>query len=109
MPIDETKWNTAQVLAGGVLNRPAPKSERPADAKLMDVDEDNSSEESLRAGLEAGGLAASMYYGCWSIWKTDAGFCGELMQYRNVTDRLQSATLDEAVEKAEDWFAASYG
>lgn len=102
MPIDNTRWDTGQALANGVLDRRMPESKCPADAKLESVDEEGFSEEKARAGLEAGGLTASMYYGCWSIWKTDVGFSGELMQYRNVTDRLQNATLDEAVEKAED-------
>ena len=109
MTIDHTKWDTGQVLAHGVLNRPIPKSSLPADAKLTSVQEEDFNEKKARDGLLAGGLHAAMYYGCWSIWKDGDRYSGELMQYRNVTDRLEQASLDEAVEKAEEWFSVSYG
>lgn len=107
--VDDTRWNTAQVLANGVLDRPSPRSGCPDDAVLADVDEGDTAPEKLREGLEAGGLTASMYYGCWKIWKTAGGFSGELMQYRNCTDSFQDGPLEEAIERAESWASTCFG
>jgi hypothetical protein len=109
MPIDDTKWDSGEVLAHGVLRRPGLRSKCPADAKLTNVDEEKTDAETLRAGLSAGGLNASMYYGLWRIWKADTGYDGELMQYRNLTDTLQGATIEQAIEKAQEWAEACYG
>lgn len=93
----------------GILDLPVPTSGCPKGAVLASVDEEDLSEETLRQGLEAGGLAAAMYYGCWKVWKTDAGFSGELMQYRSVTDDFEDLPLDEALERASEWGYACYG
>lgn len=107
--MDNRRWNTQQILDGGILGITPPKSRRPADATLQNVDEEDLSDGTLRAGLEAGGLRASMYYGCWSIWRTDAGFSGALMQYRAVTDEFSDVPLERALERAFEWGAACYG
>lgn len=107
--VDNTKWDSGQVIMNGVLDRPMPRSSRPVDSVLASVDEDDAGEEKLRKGLEAGGLSASMYYGCWAIWKTTEGFSGELMQYRNCTDSFRDQPMEVALEKAEEWFLVSYG
>lgn len=109
MTIDSTRWNTEQVLNAGVLNRPSPTSRKPKDAVLAEVDEDDLSEATLLAGFAAGGLNASMYYGCWRVWKTPVGFSGELMQYRTCTDAFDDLPLAEAFAKAREWAAACYG
>ncbi len=107
--MDFRRLNTAEVLASGILNKPVPLSRQPDDARLTKVDEEDCGEDALRAGLQGGGLKASMYYGCWSIWKAGDGFDGELFQYRAVTDSFSGATLDEATEKAGEWAALCYG
>ena len=107
--MDNRRWDTSMILAGGILGIAPPKSACPPDAALTDVDEDDLSRGTLRAGLEAGGLDASMYYGVWKIWRTAAGFSGELMQYRSVTDSFTDQPIDKALEKAEEWAGGCYG
>lgn len=107
--MDKRRWNTGQVLASGILGLPAPKSAKPRGTKLVEVDEEDLSPETLRAGLLQGGLTASMYYGCWHIWKTAAGFSGELFQYHQITERFADLPLEEAVEQAAEWGSACYG
>lgn len=107
--MDNRRWNTGQVIAGGILNIKPPASDRPSGVDLALVEEGEWSEESLRTGLENGGLNASMYYGCWSIWKTENGYSGELMQYRAVTGKFQGYSLEDALEKAEEWASGCEG
>jgi hypothetical protein len=107
--MDNRRWDTGAILAGGILNITPPKSLCPPDTVLVDVDEEDLSDGTLRAGLEAGGLSASMYYGVWKIWRTAAGFSGQLMQYRSVTDSFTDRPLDEALEKALEWAGGCYG
>lgn len=101
--MDDRRWSTAEVLMYGVLNRPVPERSQPDGLDLVKVDEDDLSAETIRAGLEAGGIKASQYYGVWSIWKAGDGYDGELLQYHAVTDSIKGVTLDEAVEKARYW------
>jgi hypothetical protein len=105
--MDHTKLDSGQVLAAGILNRSMPTSHCPDDAQLQDVDEDHP--EAFRSGLEAGGLKASMYYGCWSIWKTDQGYSGELFQYRSCTEAFANQSIEHALEKAHEWYEGCYG
>lgn len=107
--MDNRKLNTRQIIDAGILGLPAPERRCPADAKLQRVGEDEISENILRAGLEGGGLTASMYYGCWDIWRTESGFSGELLQYRSVTDQFTDAPIEQALEKAAEWAAGCCG
>lgn len=107
--MDNRKLNTRQIIDAGILGIKAPDRRCPADAKLQRVGEDEISENILRAGLEAGGLTASMYYGCWDIWRTESGFSGELLQYRSVTDQFTDAPIEQALEKAVEWAAGCCG
>lgn len=107
--VDNRRWNTQQIIDGGILSRPMPESKRPGDAKLVSVDDDDLSPETLKRGLEAGGLRAYQYYGCWEIWKTKNGYSGELFQYRAVTDSFDDVSIDDAVQKAETWASNCYG
>ncbi len=100
--MDERRLDTGQILASGILSKPTPNSNVPADANLKDVGNDWS-EESVREGLGSGGIKASMYYGCWSIWKAHESFSGELMQYRSITDHFEDVSFDVALEKALFW------
>lgn len=101
--MDNRRFNTTQLLTLGILDLPTPKQEVPSKAKLQHVDEDDIQEDTLRKGLLIGGLSASMYYGCWSIWGTDNGYSGELLQYRSVTDKFKNESLKIALEKALEW------
>jgi len=109
MAIDNRRFDTGQVLEAGILLITPPRTKCPDASKLVDVDEEDLSEKTLRAGLEQGGLEAPMYYGCWRIWKTDSEFSGELMQYRAMTEHFADLPIDEALEKAMEWGAACYG
>jgi hypothetical protein len=109
--IDKTKWDTGQAFMAGVLGREAPRTQCPYLPKALHrVDEDEPI-DAIRPNLEAGpGVDAPMYYGCWRIWKqADGLYAGELMQYRNMTDKFVDATLDDAMAKASEWHAVSYG
>lgn len=101
--MDNRRLDTAGVLASGILGIDAPKSKCPDSAALTDVYDCEWTVDELRTGLQAGGLSGAMYYGCWTIWKTEAGYSGELFQYRAVTDSFVDASLDAALEKAEEW------
>lgn len=107
--VDNTKWDTFQVIANGVLERPPPRSSCPEGVSLVDAEEGSVDRDAHRKGLEAGGLSGSMYYGCWTIWKTDAGFSGELMQYRNCTGHFENVPLETALDYAEEWTNVSSG
>ena len=107
--MDNRRWNTGQVLKGGILNKEPPQSKLPDGAKLESVDELDTTEATLRKGLESGGLRASMYYGCWKIWRTERGYSGELLQYRSVTDEFSDVTLADALEKASEWASGCDG
>lgn len=107
--MDHTRLDTAGVLAAGILNIPAPKTSRPDGFKGEHVEEFGWSEETLRDGLEKGGLDASMYYGCWAIWKTEKGYSGELLQYRNITDSFTDKDQDFALEKSQEWASGCQG
>lgn len=75
----------------------------PDDAVLVDVDEDDISEDTLRADLESGGLNSFMVHGCWAIWKTESGFCGNLSQHHSITESFSDLSLDAATEMAREW------
>lgn len=107
--MDCRRLDTAGVLASGILNIPAPKTSRPDGFKGESVEEFEWTEETLRAGLEKGGLDASMYYGCWNIWKTENGYSGELLQYRNITDSFTDQSVEYALEKAQEWASGCQG
>jgi len=107
--MDERRFDTGQLLDMGILNLPLPQTRRKNSAGLIEVDQDEYTEESLRGGLEAVGLCASQYYGCWRIWKTDTGYSGELLQYRVVTEEFTDKDIEFALEKAEEWVAGCYG
>jgi len=107
--IDDRRLNSGQVLAAGILGIAPPKTRCPDPGALVGVDEEDLREETLLAGLNAGGLDAPMYYGCWRIWKTATGFSGELMQYRAMTDQFADAAIEFALQKAQEWGAACYG
>jgi len=107
--MDHKRLSTGDILDFGILERTPPKSMCPVDAVLAEVDESQFDDDSLRAGLIAGGLEASMYYGVWKIWKDGDGFSGELMQYRVVTETLAKVSLADAVEHAYEWATNCYG
>lgn len=100
--MDNRRLNTSEVLFSGILEKPAPISNAPSDVKLADITYDWT-EESIREGIEKGGVTASMYYGCWKVWKTEEFYNGELLQYRSITDSFENATIEEALEKAVEW------
>ena len=105
--MDNRRWNTQQILGGGILDKPIPETSQPEGLKLLD--DEKYSEDGVRSDLESGGLTAAQYYGCWSIWQTPSGYSGELIQYRSVTDRISDAPIDEAIEKAMEWASSCYG
>lgn len=107
--MDDRRFNTGQLLDMGILDMPKPTSKCPDRAALAEIEQEDYTEESLRAGLESGGIAASQYYGVWKIWKTESGFSGELLQYRAVTDEFTDISLDDALDKAEEWLEGCYG
>lgn len=101
--MDDRRLNTMDILASGLMTKPAPISKVPDGLALAEVEEGDWSEEALSSGLERGGLTASMYYGCWSIWKTGEAFSGELLQYRSITDAFEGQSLEFALDKAIEW------
>lgn len=107
--MDERKFDTGQLLDMGILSMPNPVSKCPDRSKLIEIEQEESTEESLRAGLEAGGIRSCQYYGVWKIWKAEQGFSGELMQYRVVTEEFTDQSIEFALEKAEDWVMGCYG
>jgi hypothetical protein len=110
--MDNRRLNTQQALTSGILEKPAPESKLPKNYKkeeLHHVSEHAWSEEELRDGLEKGGLDATMYYGCWRIWKVKDKFCGELMQYRMCTASFKNEDIDFALQQAVEWAEACQG
>jgi hypothetical protein len=101
--MDERRLSTADVLASGILNKPAPRTGRPQNVEFASVYEDEWTRQSLEDGLQAGGVEGAFYYGCWAGWKTESGYSGELLQYRSVTDSFENVDLDEAVSKLGLW------
>jgi len=107
--MDHTRLDTMGCLNAGILDRPRPKTARPDNFIGEDVLEFEWTEYSLKAGLEKGGLSASMYYGCWEIWKTEKDYSGELLQYRNITDSFTDQGVEFALEKAKEWASGCEG
>lgn len=107
--VDNTKWTAQQLIAAGVLERTPPDSLCPTDAKLTTLNENHGGEEAIEAALRSGGIYAPMCYGLWRIWAAGDKYDGELMQYRQVTDRLHGATLEQAIERAKYWWSVCWG
>ena len=107
--MDKRKLSTAQVLAAGILDIPQAEDNRPIRSNLMDVEEGEWTEKLLLKGLKKGGLKASMYYGCWKIWKTNKGYNGSLDQYRICTDEFKDLGIQGALKKAVKWATGCQG
>jgi hypothetical protein len=91
------------------LNLPNPKRAQPEGLELAYVDQHDISEATFSAMLQSGGMTALQYYGCWSIWRTENGFSGELLQYRQITESFTDAPLPTALETALYWASECYG
>lgn len=107
--MDNRKLDTGAVLALGIIDAPALPDPVPPDATLVSVSEDNCTEPELRDALESGGIRASMYYGCFQIWRTESGFSGELHQYRAVTGRFDNEPLEIALQTAVERAGGCWG
>jgi hypothetical protein len=107
--MDYMRLDTSGVLSDGILNRPVPKTSCPEGFSGERVDEYEWSEESLLDWLEKSGLEASMYYGCWNIWKTEKGYSGELRQYRTITEAFTDQDTAYALDKAQEWASGCQG
>lgn len=72
---------------------------------MNNVDQEDWKRTDLLKGLEeSGNLSASMDGGCWDISKNSSGmFDGKLMQYGTCTDKFTNASLDKALDIAENW------
>lgn len=107
--MDTRKFDTGQLMDMGILDMPKPISKCSDRSTLVEIEQENYDEVSLRAGLESGGIRASQYYGVWNIWKTPGGYSGELFQYRVVTEEFADQPIEFALEKAECWLEECYG
>lgn len=103
-----TKLNSIESLVL-VLNNTIPQVSCPKDFNGDMVEEFNWTKKSLKTGLENGGLSAHMNYGCWDIWKTENGYSGELLQYRDVTDKFTDKSIKYALAKAQEWASGCEG
>lgn len=100
--MDPTRWDTGQVLAAGVLNRPAPTFGEPQDRERQRWNVYDDTRESFIALVEdeANVVDCSEYYGIPVAWKDGEGYRGILFQYRSVTE---DKTFD-SVDELADWF-----
>lgn len=101
--MDTRRLSTGDVLAQGIINRPAPKTSIPDDREECDYQcwDDKPGRDELLAAIERGEvLVCSEYYGIPHAWKDGESYRGTLLQYRAVTEDPTLATADEAV----DWF-----
>lgn len=97
--MDNRRLSTGDLLASGLINQPAPKTEIPTDREEV---EHGGDEASVIAAIEAGKVvSASNYYGIPNVWKAAEGvYRGTLLQYRSVTEDPTFATAEAAAE----WF-----
>lgn len=93
--MDIRRLSTIQCIEDGIGDLPKPKTSDPKISRWDLVRDNTCDREFLRAGLEKGGLKASMYCGIWKIWKTEKGFSGELLQYRVITESFYNQLQDE--------------
>jgi hypothetical protein len=112
--MDSRRLDTAGVLASGIINMPAPKTDIPHDREEIagSSDYDNPlSEAELIAALDADKLIVSAnYYGIPYVWREAEGrYHGRLLQYRNVTESPFFITAVEASEWFRDKFWSTYG
>jgi hypothetical protein len=101
--MDYRKLSTEQLLMMGILHAPMPRTRDPDEFYGVAVDQYKWSETKLREGLNAGGLDAAMFYGCWRIWETDIGYSGQLLQYHKETDHFEDKDYQFALSKALEW------
>ncbi len=100
--MDNRRFDTVQLLRGGILDSPLPKTSIPhGEREEYSVDVGDIEESALQAKLEGGViLTCSEYYGIPYLWKEDAVYHGTLLQDRAVTEDHTFATADEALA----WF-----
>jgi hypothetical protein len=102
------RMRTAEALAAGVLNRPAPATNIPGDREVFDAVGDGwtyAGADTVKRELLAGMLVAAYnYHGIPYAWKDGDWFRCVLLQYLAVTDSQTFATVNEA----EDWFRAAF-
>jgi hypothetical protein len=111
--MDLTRLDTAAVLAGGILSRPAPKRNAPPDAERFDASAEQSDgyegyagNQAVIAAIDSGKVVTAFnYYGIPELWKAaDGTYRGELFQYCNCAEAPTFATAIKAAE----WFAERY-
>lgn len=101
--MDNRRWDTSKILAGGVLDIEAPPAAHPKDIDYEEVEEREWSADSLSNAIKRGGLHGCMYFGIWWIWKSPGGYSGELFQYRLVTDHFEDESEEFALNKSIEW------
>lgn len=106
--MDDRRLSTADVLAGGILSRPAPQTDAPTDREEFDPAPgwEFAGVDAVASALEAGKLvSASNYYGIPMAWKREDGaYRCILLQYRSVTE---DETFQSAAEAAR-WFEGRF-
>ena len=100
--MNEERLNTEQAIARGILSQPIPKTDVPRDREHEGVDLWHCPDAAkLSDALEAGRvLDCSEYYGIPIAWRDGDVYRGVLLQYREVTERREFVTANEAVA----WF-----
>jgi hypothetical protein len=105
--MDEKKLSSLELLAQGIVAKPAPETDIPEDrpsysydAQPYDKEKRTTNEELKALLLQNRVIRCSEYYGIPYIWQNGNIFRGVLLQYRSVTEDKTFDTADEAIE----WF-----
>ncbi len=100
--MDKRRLSSLQCMSAGILFTPAPDLKAPTDVEYSEIE--GPDEDRIRGFLAAGkNVEGSMCYDCWSVWKTEGGWSGELAQYRSVTESFENVDTDTAVATAYEW------
>lgn len=110
---DENRVDTAGFMAMGGLSRPIPQTGEPEGREQFDPEwgyQYVGAEAVAKALDEGKTVSAYNYYGIPKVWRADAGaYRGVLLQYRNITENVTLATVDEAVAWFEEMAAHTDG
>lgn len=102
--MDPRRLNTADLLASGILNKPAPKTPIPGAKEQQNFDlwDRPIDRSKVAKALEEGKVAnCSEYYGIPQAWKAaDGQYRGILLQYKSITVNENFASAEDAAK----WF-----
>jgi hypothetical protein len=110
--MDTRRLSTLDVLAAGIINTPAPRTDIPEGRPRCEYDvyDNKPDRDALLVALERGDvLACSEYYGIPFVWKDGDLYRGTLLQYRAVTEAPEFGSADAAMEWFQDTSRAVAG